>query len=77
MDGKDKAMKYKAKVTRAYYIAIEDEDGNEVETDWCFLDYKQAKKEALQLLEKVEQREMWNIVIKNATAKRKSEESED
>lgn len=70
-------MKYKAKVTRAYYIAIEDEDGNEVETDWCFLDYKQAKKEALELLDEVEQREMWNAVINAAYEKRKSEESED
>lgn len=70
-------MKYKAKVTRAYYIAIEDKDGNEVETDWCFLDYKQAKKEALELLDEVEQREMWNAVINDAYEKQKSEESED
>lgn len=66
-------MKYKAKVTRAYYIAIEDEDGNEVETDWCFLDYKEAKKEALELLEEVRKGEMWDALIRRATKK----ESED
>lgn len=73
MDGEDRAMKYKAKVTRAYYIAIEDEDGNEVETDWCFLDYKEAKKEALELLEEVRKGEMWDALIRRATKK----ESED
>lgn len=68
-------MKYKAKVTRAYYIAIEDEDGNEVETDWCFLDYKEAKKEALELLAEVKRKKDWDVFLERRLGKRI--ESED
>ena len=46
--------KYKAKITKCYYIAIEDKDGYEVAHDWSFLNYTEAKKEAEKLLAYVE-----------------------
>lgn len=67
-------MKYKAKVTRAYYIAIEDEDGNEVATDWCFLDYKEAKKEALELLEEIKHRKRWDDFMSEYFPTKESED---
>lgn len=50
-------QKYKIKITKAYYIAIEDKDGYEVASDWSFLDYKESKKIAEKLLAEVEKRE--------------------
>lgn len=51
------AQKYKIKITKAYYITIEDENGYEVASDWSFLDYKETKKQAEKLLAEVERRE--------------------
>ena len=47
-------QKYKAKITKCYYISIEDKDGYEVAHDWSFLNYTEAKKEAGKLLAYVE-----------------------
>ena len=43
--------KYKVRITKCYYIAIEDKDGYEVADQLCFLDYRQAKKEAEEFLQ--------------------------
>lgn len=63
------AKKYKIKITKAYHIAIEDEDGYEVASDWSFLDYKETKKQADKLLAETEQKEKWNTVINYAVRK--------
>ena len=47
-------QKYKAKITKAYLITIEDKDGYEVATDWSFLDYTETKREAEKLLRNYE-----------------------
>lgn len=38
------ANKYKIKIAKAYHIAVEDENGYEVASDWSFLDYTETKK---------------------------------
>lgn len=48
------ADKYKIKISKAYYIAIEDKDGYEVASDWSFLDYKETKKIAEKMLAEAE-----------------------
>ena len=47
-------QKYKAKITKCYYISIEDKGGYEVAHDWSFLNYTEAKKEAEKMLREVE-----------------------
>lgn len=54
------AKKYKIKITKAYHIAIEDENGYEVASDWSFLDYTETKKQAEKLLAEVDRREIDN-----------------
>ena len=44
------AKKYKYKITKAYLISIEDENGYEVAYDWSFLDYTETKKIAERML---------------------------
>lgn len=44
--------KYKIEIAKAYHIAIVDKDGNEVDSDWSFLDYKESKKQAEKMLAK-------------------------
>lgn len=43
------ADKYKIKISKAYYIAIEDEYGSEVDYDWSFLSYDETKKIAVRI----------------------------
>lgn len=47
-------MKYKIEITKAYYIAINDKYGNEVDYDWSFLSYAETKKIAEKMLADVE-----------------------
>ena len=54
MESKNMKPKFKAKITKAYLITIEDKDGYEVAHDWSFLNYTEAKKEAEKLLAYVE-----------------------
>lgn len=53
--------KYKAKITKAYLITIEDKYGIEVDHDWSFLNYSQTKQRASKMVDEVEQRKQSRV----------------
>ena len=44
-------------ITTAYYIAIVDETGKEIDSDWCFLTRQHAKEQAERMLRNAEWKE--------------------
>lgn len=39
----------KVRITKCYLIEICDKEGNELESDYCFMNYQDAKKQAQQM----------------------------
>lgn len=55
--------KYKIEITKAYLIAIVDKDGNEIDSDWSFLNYNETKKQAEKMLERYKRLEELDLEV--------------